>query len=158
MERRTFLQLAGSLAFVPSAAAAAAQAAPPDPEAEAIMRRLIQWYRAFGTPGIDRDYYRSFMTDDYLLLENGELLDLAGDMALMDKMSADYKRTDRFDFRRIRVDGDDAYAVYFLESDIVDSKEGARHRRWLESAIFRREGGQWRAALLHSTRISPPAS
>ena len=156
MERRLFLQLAGSLALVP--AAAAAQSVAPGPEREAIMRRLIEWYRAFGNPDVDRDYYRSFMTDDYLLLENGELLDIAGDMALMDKMPADYKRTDRFDFRHIHVDGDDAYAVYFLESDIVDSKEGARHRRWLESAIFRRLDGQWRAALLHSTRILPPNS
>lgn len=119
---------------------------------------LIQWYRAYGTPGVDRAYYRSFMTDDYLLLENGELLDIAGDMAFLDTLTPDFKRTDRFDFRYINVDGDDAYAVYFLESDMNDSKNGPRSRRWLESAIFRRVGGRWRAALLHSTRISPPNS
>lgn len=119
------------------------------------MRRLIQWYRAFGNPRVDRDHYRSFMTDDYLLLENGELLDIAGDLALLDKLPPDHTRKDRFDFRYINVDGDDAYAVYFLESDMNDSKNGPRSRRWLESAILRREGARWRAALLHSTRISP---
>ena len=154
MERRTFLQLAGALAAMP--AAAAAQEVQAGPDSEAIMKRLIDWYRAFGTPGVDRAYYRSFVTDDYLLLENGELLDIAGDMAFLDKLEPGYTRTDRFDFRYIRVDGDDAYAVYFLESDMKDPNKGPSSRRWLESAIFRREGGQWRAALLHSTRISPP--
>lgn len=121
------------------------------------MRRLIEWYRAFGNPRVDRDYYRSFMTDDYLLLENGDLLDIEGDMALLGALAQDHVRTDRFDFRYIHVDGDDAYAVYFLESDMNDSKHGPRSRRWLESAIFRRENNQWRAAVLHSTRINPPS-
>ena len=122
------------------------------------MLRLIEWYRAFGNPSVDRDYYRSFMTDDYLLLENGELLDLEGDMALLGALPPDHIRTDKFDFRHIRVDGDEAYAVYYLESSMNDSKRGQRDRRWLESAIFRREGGKWRAAVLHSTRISPPSA
>ncbi|MGI8704751.1 MAG: nuclear transport factor 2 family protein [Sphingomicrobium sp.] len=156
MERRTFLGAAAVLALVP----AAAEAAPSSKEAdaEAIIRMLIQWYRAFGNPRTDRDYYRSFLTDDYLLLENGELLDLAGDMALLESLAPDHVRTDRFDFRYIRVDGDDAYAVYFLESDMNDSKNGPRRRRWLESAFLRRVNGRWRAALLHSTRINPPSS
>ena len=153
MERRAFLQFASVLALAPSAAVA--QPAPATPEADAIMQQLIEWYRAFGNPRVDRDYYRSFMTDDYLLLENGELLDIEGDMALLGSLAPDHVRTDRFDFRHIHVDGDDAYAVYFLESDMSDSKLGPRSRRWLESAIFRREGGRWRAAVLHSTRISP---
>ena len=155
MERRTFLQLASSLAFVP-AAAAAAQPVTAGPDSAAIMRRLIEWYRAFGNPRVDRDYYRSFMTEDYLLLENGKLLDIEGDMALLGALPPDHVRTDRFDFRYIHVDGDDAYAVYFLESDMNDSKDGPRSRRWLESAILRRVGGAWKAAVLHSTRIEPP--
>lgn len=155
MERRSFLQLAGAVAVTPSAALAS-QTASPDSDQAAIMLRLVEWYRAFGNPRVDRAYYRSFMTDDYLLLENGELLDIAGDMALLGALAPDHVRNDRFDFRYINVDGDDAYAVYFLESDMNDSKNGPRSRRWLESAIFRRVDGRWRAAVLHSTRISPP--
>ena len=149
--------MAGGLALAP-ATAAANQSNSRQDDHEAVMRRLIEWYRAFGNPRVDRTYYRSFMTDDYLLLENGELLDIAGDLELLERLPADYKRTDRFDFRLVRVDGDNAYAVYFLESDINDSKDGARSRRWLESAVFKRIGGQWRAAVLHSTRINPPNS
>lgn len=156
MERRTFLGAAAGLALVPAAAEAAPVAKAAD--AEKIMRMLIEWYQAFGNPRTDRDHYRSFMTDDYLLLENGELLDLAADMAMLTSLAPDFVRTDRFDFRYIRIDGDEAYAVYFLESDMKDAKAGPRSRRWLESAILRRVDRRWKAAVLHSTRINPPSA
>lgn len=153
MERRTFLGAAAAVALVPAAARAASAT-----EAEALKQRLIEWYRAFGNPAVDRTYYRSFMTDDYYLLEHGELLDVAGDMALLGSLEPDHVRTDKFDFRHIRADGDNAYLVYFLDSQMSDSKNGRRSRRWLESAVFRRVDNQWRAAVLHSTRINPAAS
>ena len=152
MERRMFLSAAG-LALIPAAARAASPA-----QAAELKQRIIEWYRAFGNPRVDRTYYRSFMTDDYFLLENGELLDVAGDMAMLSSLPANHVRTDKFDFRHIWVDGDVAYLVYFLESEMNDSKSGPRSKRWLESAVLRRIDGQWRAAVLHSTRINPPAS
>lgn len=153
MERRTFIGAAAALTLVPVGARAASAT-----EAESLKARVIEWYRAFGNPRVDRAYYRSFMTDDYLLLEHGELLDVAGDMALLGSLSADHVRTDRFDFRHIWIEGSNAYLVYFLESDTNDSKKGPRSRRWLESAVMRRSGDQWRVAVLHSTRIDPPKS
>jgi ketosteroid isomerase-like protein len=147
-----FLSAAG-LALIPAAARAASPA-----QAAELKQRIIEWYRAFGNPRVDRTYYRSFMTDDYFLLENGELLDVAGDMAMLSSLPANHVRTDKFDFRHIWVDGDVAYLVYFLESEMNDSKSGPRSKRWLESAVLRRMDGQWRAAVLHSTRINPPAS
>jgi len=147
-----FLSAAG-LALIPAAARAASPA-----QAAELKQRIIEWYRAFGNPRVDRTYYRSFMTDDYFLLENGELLDVAGDMAMLSSLPANHVRTDKFDFRHIWVDGDVAYLVYFLESEMNDSKSGPRSKRWLESAVLRRIDGQWRAAVLHSTRINPPAS
>jgi ketosteroid isomerase-like protein len=93
-----------------------------------------------------------------LLLENGELLDIEGDIALMPSPESGYKRTDAFDFRSVKVHGDTAYAVYFLKSEITDKKNGNRHRQWLESAILRRGGNGWRMALLHSTRIVKPGT
>jgi ketosteroid isomerase-like protein len=79
-------------------------------------------------------------------------------MAMLSSLPANHVRTDKFDFRHIWVDGDVAYLVYFLESEMNDSKSGPRSKRWLESAVLRRIDGQWRAAVLHSTRINPPAS
>ena len=152
MERRTFLGAVAAMAAAPALAAKPGDAA----DANRLKKRLMQWYKAFGNPRVDRAYYRSFMTDDYYLLEHGELLDLGGDVAMLDALAPDHQRSDRFDFRHVRIDGDQAYAVYFLESKMSDSKNGVRNRRWLESAVFRRVRGQWRAAVLHSTRIEPP--
>jgi hypothetical protein len=150
MNRRTFVTstLAASM-LLPQAGKAEAR------DEEAIVReRLMAWYRAFANPKVDRAHYLSFTTQDYLLLENGELLDRAGDLALLDDLPADLVRTDRFDFRRVAIDGNRADLVYFLDSAMNDAKNGPRTRRWLESAVMRREGGNWRCALLHSTRIT----
>ena len=153
MDRRTLI---GAAALGASSAGASSAATVED--VEAVKARLVEWYRAFANPRVDRAYYASFTTDDYLLCEHGDLLDRKGDLALLDSLPADLVRTDRFDFRRVTVEGDRAHAVYFLEADMSDSKSGQRSRRWLESALMRRRDGQWRCELLHSTRISPPAS
>jgi len=152
MNRRAFF--AATVGAVAAAHGTAGAQAGDD--TEAVKQRLIDWYRAFANPRVDRAHYLSFTTDDYLLCENGELLDKAGDLALLDSLPADLVRTDRFDFRRVTVEGDRADLVYFLEAEMNDSTNGARSRRWLESAGMRRAGGEWRCSLLHSTRISPP--
>lgn len=154
MDRRSLLAAATAMV----AGAAAEPAAGAADEVEAVKRRLVDFYRAFADPRVDRAYYLSFTTEDYLLCEQGELLDRAGDLAMLDQVPADQVRHDRFDFRRVTVTGDLAYAVYFLEADITDSSKGPRTRRWLESAVMRREQGQWRCAVLHSTRIATPAA
>ena len=33
--------------------------------------------------------------------------------------------------------------------------EQQMHLKWVESAVFRKEDGPWRMAVLHSTRIEP---
>lgn len=153
MDRRGFLGASiGAAAWTGAAGSVAAAS-----DQDAVKERLVEWYRAFANPRVDRAHYRSFMTDDYLLCEHGELLDRAGDEKLLDTLPADQKRSDQFDFRRVTVDGDRAWLVYFLEADIEDARNGKRTRRWLESATMKRTDGVWRFALLHSTRISPPA-
>lgn len=104
----------------------------------------------------DKQKYRSLLTEDYLLLENGEILDIEGDLGLMPSPDSDYKRTDAFDFRLIKIHGDTAYAVYVLKSEITDKQKGNRNLEWLESAVLRRSGARWLMALLHSTRIIKP--
>ena len=92
-------------------------------------------------------------TDDYLLIE-------AGDIWNMEKESEWYKnaankvteRKDHFDFKYIRIDGNVAYAVYNLKSDIA--KEGKlTQKNWNESTVFRKVNGEWKIALIHSTPV-----
>ena len=114
-----------------------------------IRQAVTEIYRVYSQVR-DKEQYRALLTADYRLLENGELMDAEGDMSAMRSRTASYERTDSFDFKRVSVTGDVGYAVYFLTSAIRDSS-GARTKRWLESAIFRRERGRWLIAVLHST-------
>lgn len=151
MERREFLAGTGMLiatAYVPTVAT----------DDETAVKQAIKDVYSIFSVSLDKQKYRALLTDDYLLLENGELLDIEGDIALMPAPDSGYMRTDSFDFRSIKVHGDTAYVVYFLTSEITDKKNGTRNRRWLESAIFRRMGNGWRMALLHSTRIVKPTA
>jgi lactoylglutathione lyase len=123
---------------------------------EAAVKQAVRGAYSVFYGDVDKVKYRSLLTDDYVLLENGELLDVEGDIALMPASGDDYQRTDAFDFRLVKIHGNTAYAVYFLKSEIMDKKNGARSREWLESAILRRSDTGWRMALLHSTRIGKP--
>jgi ketosteroid isomerase-like protein len=123
-------------------------------DAQAVRQAIKDNYTAYS--GFDEQKYRASLADDYLLLENGELVDRNGDVASMAKPGTGYERSDTFDFRQVKIEGDIAYAVYFLTSDIHDDIKGSRHREWLESAILERSDGAWRMALLHSTRIATP--
>jgi ketosteroid isomerase-like protein len=150
MKRLGFVAFAVALV----ASACAPNARSPDDTA-AVQQAIKDNYAAYS--GFDEQKYRAMLADDYVLLENGELLDREGDIAGMAKPGTGHRRTDEFDFRSVKIDGDFAYAVYFLKSEIHDDNMGTHEREWLESAILRRSEGAWRLALLHSTRISTPA-
>jgi ketosteroid isomerase-like protein len=149
MNRRDFVGTTGSLM-------AAGYALPRSGHDEtAAIRRAVETYYATYR-ALDKTKYRACLTDDYLLLESGELMSTSEDLAIMTADAAPgngYQRADSFDFRTVRVQGDLAYAVYFLSSDISD-RQGPRHREWLESMVLRRSGTGWRTALLHSTRVA----
>ena len=152
--RATFAKIIGIYALiglVVSSTFATDAAAASDEDA--VKQTITDWYAAYAD-GKNEAHYRTFLADDYLLCENGELLDLEGDVAMLTKnRGPGFQRKDRFDFKSVHVRGDIAYVVYFLESDI-DDDQIKRQRRWLESAVLRRIDGRWRAALLHSTKIA----
>lgn len=146
MNRRDFL---GATGFVVAGAYTSPSGL--QDEGPAVTRAVEGYYAAYR--GLDKAKYRACLTDDYVLLENGALLDAEGDLAMMASPGSGYQRTDRFDFRSMKVQQDVAYAVYFLASVIKD-QQGTRQRHWLESMILRRSGAGWRTALLHSTPVS----
>jgi ketosteroid isomerase-like protein len=120
---------------------------------EAIKQAVKNYYYLYFVK-MDKDAYRSILTEDYQFLENGELFDAEGDIAAMPDPNSGYERTNTFDFRYIKIEGDFAYTVYFLKSDITNKVNGAIHKEYLESTILRRSGDGWKIALLHSTRIT----
>lgn len=122
---------------------------------EAVKQAVKNYYYLYFVK-MDKIAYRSILTEDYLFLENGELFDAEGDIALMPDPDSGYERTDTFDFRYVKIEGDIAYTVYFLKSDITDKTNRTIHKEWLESTILRRSGEGWLIALLHSTKITNP--
>src|SRR5262245_58996955 len=148
MKRRDFISASGTLlattAFVPQVLA--------EDDIASVKRLIEDWYSTYYAI-LDKEKYRAMLTEDYLLLENGEIIDGEGDIALMPRPEDEYTRTDAFNFRSVKIQGDFAYAIYFLKSEMNDKKNGKRSRQWLESAILRRQRNTWRVALLHSTRV-----
>ena len=104
-------------------------------------------------PKLDLNKHKSNCTEDYLLIEGGDIWDMKREAQWYnDPSSKVTDRKDHFEFKYIRIEGNSAYAVYNLKSDIV--KEGKLvQMNWNESAIFRRVKGAWKIALIHSTPV-----
>ncbi len=124
-------------------------------EAAAVQQAIRNNYATYS--GFDEQKYRATTTEDFVLLEHGELIDREADIGFMAKPGTGFGRTDAFDFHSVKVEGDVAWAVYTLRSEIYDDARGARSREWLESAVLERTDGVWKLALTHSTRVSHPA-
>lgn len=92
-------------------------------------------------------------TQDYFLIEDGEIWNIEEESKwYKDDANKATDRKDKFDFKYIRIDGDLAYTVYNLRSDIT--KEGKIiQKNWNESTIFRKVNGEWKIALIHSTPV-----
>jgi hypothetical protein len=96
--------------------------------------------------------HRANCTDDYLLIEDGEIWN-------MEKEAAYYKqnekrvieREDHFDLNYMKILDNTAYVVYNLRSEITENNKLSQ-KNWNESVIFRKVDGQWRIALIHSTK------
>jgi Domain of unknown function (DUF4440) len=150
MNRRDLLAGAGLLLAVPDRLMAGG------PDDEALETAIADYYRVYFQVR-DEAGYRRLLADDYVLLEDGELMSAEEDIAAMPKKGAFYERSDSFDFRRSNVAGEFGYLIYFLTSSVRD-ESGSKTYRWLESAIYRRSGRGWLLSVLHSTKIDPAGS
>jgi hypothetical protein len=117
-------------------------------EAAAVQAAIRGNYAAYSS--FDEARYRSTTTDDFLLLEHGELFDREGDVATMAKPGTGFRRTDHFTSPR-KADGDIAYAVY---TPVRRSTTTRAPRPRVAGARSWREGG---LVAIPSTRVSHPA-
>jgi hypothetical protein len=143
MNRRRFIAAATLLT---GTACRGTQAAAADEQA---ARQVIADYYDLFYQRLDERGYRTLLTDDYLLLENGEIFDANGDIASMPKAGDGYTRSDAFDFRTVQVLGETAYVIYFLRSAVIEKKEAAT-----KSGVARKRGPSTRRQPLEGRR--PP--
>ena len=88
----------------------------------------------------------------FYLLEHGEYWNLGYlKNQIGDLKPAGFVRKNHFDFKRIEVFGDDAFAVWDLFAKVV--RDQSQHDLyWLESGTLKRLDGHWKVHFLHSTR------
>lgn len=97
---------------------------------------------------------KSHCTTDISLYEYGQIwnMDSLIYKAITQNQSADFKRTNRFEFIRTQADKKTAWVTYRLESVII--KEGKPITlQWLETVGLVKERKKWKIKHLHSTLI-----
>jgi ketosteroid isomerase-like protein len=97
-----------------------------------------------------------FYTEDFLLLEHGELWDMAFIREYLGKAKSNPNpptRTNRFEFIKTVVEGDRAWVAYHNYATISRDGKVLRELYWLESATAIRTERGWRLDMLHSTRV-----
>lgn len=93
-------------------------------------------------------------TPDYLLIENGEIWNLASEIKNYKSHANDvFDRKNYFDIKTVKIFGDVAYDVHTLKS-VITKDNISRTKVWDESVTFRKINGTWKIALIHSTPIS----
>ena len=117
----------------------------------AVIKLLKNDYTTMQT--IDFEKHKSNCTSNYLLIENGEVLTLEGEKEWYDKRKGKkVYRTDDFDFRYVKIDGNTAYTVYNLKSIITEDGQ-TKNKNRNETVVFKKINGQWKIELIHSTPV-----
>ena len=97
--------------------------------------------------------FETVTASGFYLLEHGEYWDLGFlQHKIGDIKPPNFSRTNHFDFKRIEVIGEDAFAVWDLHAEIIRDATGT-DRYWLESGSFKKIGSEWKVHFLHSTRV-----
>ena len=103
----------------------------------------------------DANQLGDFYTSDFLLLEHGELWDMAFIREYLGKAKSNPNpptRTNRFEFIKTEVEGNRAWVAYHNYATITQNGQVIRELYWLESATAIRTDIGWRLDMLHSTR------
>ena len=96
----------------------------------------------------------TYSTTDVTLYEYGQVwnIDTLILKAITQNQSADFKRTNSFEFINTTVDKTTAWVTYRLQSIVL--KDGKKvTSQWLETVVLVREKKEWRVKHLHSTLI-----
>jgi ketosteroid isomerase-like protein len=97
-----------------------------------------------------------FYTEDFLLLEQGEVWDMAIIRDYLTKAKSNPTpptRTNRFEYIKTIVEGNRAWVAYHNYATISRDGKVLREIYWLESATAIRTNQGWRLDMLHSTRV-----
>ncbi len=105
---------------------------------------------------LDPENISKYQTDDFLLLEHGELWNNDTIARYMDRASMRDplpERVNNIEIIEIKVFGDNAWVAYHNRATISVDGKVVREAYWLESATAVRTEEGWKLDMLHSTRV-----
>lgn len=125
-------------------------------EAEQVMKTLIQGDFDEVWGGVDTAAVGKYQTDDFYILEQGEVWDNARikDYMLKQKARANRpKRINKMEYISIEMHGDAIIAAYDNYADFLNGDSLVAQAHWLESAVAIPTDEGWRLRCMHSTRV-----
>ena len=122
------------------------------PGQQAVQQAVIKFFDSLSNR--DSVNLKNYSTADITLYEYGQVwnIDTLTLKAITLNQSADFKRTNSFEFINTTADKTTAWVTYRLQSVIV--KDGKQSTvQWLETVVLVKERKQWKVKHLHSTLI-----
>lgn len=107
--------------------------------------------------GLDSNKILDYHTEDFFILEHGEVWDNTKIKDWMKGMHArdiDYTRINKMDYISIEQYGNSITAAYNNHADFVRNDSILFTGKWLESALAVKTEAGWKLKMMHSTRIS----
>ena len=119
---------------------------------QSVQQTVIKLFDALSNR--DSVSLKAYSTADITLYEYGQVwnIDTLILKAITQNKSADFKRTNSFEFINTTIDKTTAWVTYRLQSTIIrDSKQA--NVQWLETVVLAKAKKQWKVKHLHSTLI-----
>ncbi|WP_437727023.1 nuclear transport factor 2 family protein [Sorangium sp. So ce861] len=138
------------IAFIPLALAGALSACQPNrPDSPEKLKAVIVSYFDCVTR---KDFARmkTLTTPDFVIYENGKIVDNDGMIEII-KGSPIAKATFSLDDVRIDVDASSGSMIYVNHGKFVSNDASTITRDFLESAVFKKVGNEWKLRFVHST-------
>lgn len=122
-----------------------------DSDESQVHATLTRFFSAVGE--FDEVGMRAHATKDFQILDVGNVWDLDGLIEALDEMkSPDFERKTEIDVIRTTLADNVAWVTYWNRAEIT-SKKITGTFKWIESAVFRKQNGAWKIALIHSTQV-----
>lgn len=105
---------------------------------------------------LDSTAVSKYYTNDFILLENGEVWNndsIANYIRKGQANKQEYSRLNRFDFLKSVHNENSIWVAYDNYAVFVKEKDTLGKAHWLESAVAIKENNKWKLQLLHSTMV-----
>jgi len=119
-----------------------------------IAKDLIQGAFDDLWAGVDSSKISNYHTEDFVILENGEVWDNERIKKYMHKKLAELdrpKRTNRMEYLSIDKYGESMQIAYYNFAEFTEADSLIGKAKWLESALAVPTANGWRLKMMHST-------